>query len=69
MKRVVANIFEDTREALNYIKEEFSFKSDDEAIRYLCQTFLKSERACNLKEYLNLKENREVDSKDKTTQS
>ncbi|WP_150274137.1 hypothetical protein [Paenibacillus tepidiphilus] len=59
MKRTVANIFEDTRNLLNKVKEEFVFSSDDQAIKYLCNSFLASEQSQELRRYLDSKVKRE----------
>lgn len=55
MSRTVANIYTDTRDLLNKVKEEFEFKSDDQAIKYLCMAFLEDERADTLRKYLAVK--------------
>lgn len=52
MARVVANMYEDTRALLNKVKEEFEFKSDDQAIKYLCTAFLSGERSKHISQYL-----------------
>lgn len=59
MGRTVANIYEDTRTLLNQVKVDYDFKSDDQAIRYLCQTFLTDERSRHIKQYLEAKAKRE----------
>jgi hypothetical protein len=59
MTRVVANIYEDTRALLNQVKEQFDFKSDDQAIKYLCISFLNSSRSTVLAEYLDIKRKKE----------
>jgi hypothetical protein len=55
MERKVANIYEDTRELLNKVKDEFDFKSDDQAIKFLCQLFMTDDRNELLKKYIDLK--------------
>ncbi|MBJ6360895.1 hypothetical protein ACFOQM_06225 [Paenibacillus sp. GCM10012307] len=52
-RRVVANIFEDTRATLNQIKDEYRFKNDDELVRFLCGSFLSDPRREVLLNYLN----------------
>lgn len=54
-RRKVANIYEDTREQLNQVKERFDFKSDDQAIKFLCQLFMVDERSEVLIRYLDIK--------------
>ena len=55
MKRTVANVYEDTREKLDKLKEEYVFSSDDQLIKYLCSMFEGSEAASVLKKYLDSK--------------
>ncbi|WP_068775758.1 hypothetical protein [Paenibacillus sp. FJAT-26967] len=52
MERKAANIYEDTRELLNQVKEDFQFKSDDHAIKFLCNMFISDNRTGLLKKYL-----------------
>lgn len=59
MTRVVANMYEDTRALLNQVKEQFDFKSDDQAIKYLCTSFLNDSRSAILAEYLDIKRKKE----------
>lgn len=53
-ERTVANIYRDTRDQLNEFKERFEFKSDDQAIKFLCQSF-DCEKAKLLDTYLRVK--------------
>ena len=55
MERKVANVYEDTRELLNKVKDEFDFKSDDQAIKFLCQMFMADNRNEVLKKYVDIK--------------
>ncbi|MBD0381307.1 hypothetical protein [Paenibacillus sedimenti] len=55
MERKVANIYEDTRELLNQVKDEFDFKSDDQAVKFLCQLFMADDRNELLKRYIEIK--------------
>lgn len=55
VERKVANIYEDTREILNEVKEKFEFKSDDQAIKFLCQMFIADDRAEVLQKYVDVK--------------
>lgn len=54
-ERVVANIYDDTRELLNLVKKEYEFGSDDQAIKYLCLMFMNDEKAKVIKQYLDAK--------------
>lgn len=58
--RKVANIYEETRELLDRVKAEFEFKSDDQAIRYLCEMFVSDDRAKIVKQYLNAKRKKDA---------
>lgn len=55
MERKVANIYEDTRELLNKVKDEFDFKSDDQAVKFLCQLFMSDDRSELLRKYIEVK--------------
>lgn len=55
MERKVANLYGDTREMLNEVKDKFDFKSDDQAVKFLCQLFMADDRAELLKKYLDVK--------------
>lgn len=55
MERKVANVYEDTRALLNQVKDEFDFKSDDQAIKFLCQMFIADNRNEVLKKYIDIK--------------
>ncbi|KAA8750121.1 hypothetical protein [Paenibacillus sp. UASWS1643] len=55
MERKVANVYEDTRALLNQVKDEFDFKSDDQAIKFLCQMFMADNRNDVLKKYIDVK--------------
>ncbi|UPK45867.1 hypothetical protein [Paenibacillus pabuli] len=55
MERKVANVYEDTRDLLNQVKDEFDFKSDDQAIKFLCQRFMADNRNEVLKKYIDIK--------------
>jgi hypothetical protein len=55
MARTVANIYEGTRELLNKVKEDYDFKSDDQAIKLLCQLFLEDDRNSLLRKYIEVK--------------
>ncbi|CAI6022875.1 hypothetical protein PAECIP112173_00322 [Paenibacillus sp. JJ-100] len=55
MERKVANVYEDTRALLNQVKDEFDFKSDDQAIKFLCQMFIADNRNEVLKRYIDVK--------------
>lgn len=55
MERKVANIYEDTREILNQVKEQFDFKSDDQAIKFLCQQIMTDKRFELIRDYLDSK--------------
>lgn len=59
MKRTVANIYEDTRELLDRIKQEYDFKSDDHVIKFLCSNFVESPFAKMLKDFHAFKKNKE----------
>lgn len=54
MERKVANIYEDTRELLNQVKDEFDFKSDDQAVKLLCQMFIADDRSELLRKYIEV---------------
>lgn len=53
-ERTVANIYKDTRELLNEFKKKYELKSDDQAIRFLCQSF-DAEKSGVLETYLKVK--------------
>lgn len=55
MERKVANVYEDTRELLNEVKEVFDFKSDDQVIKFMCQTIMADDRSELLKRYVDIK--------------
>ena len=55
MERKVANVYEDTRDLLNKVKDEFDFKSDDQAIKFLCQMFISDDRNEVLRKYVDSK--------------
>lgn len=55
MERKVANVYEDTRDLLNKVKDEFDFKSDDQAIKFLCQMFISDDRNEVLRKYVDIK--------------
>lgn len=55
MSRTVANIYHDTRELLNNVKETYEFKSDDQAIRFMCNQLLNDDRYVLIREYLETK--------------
>lgn len=55
MKRVVANIYEDTRELLNEVKDKYDFKSDDQAVKFLCELFIGDERTKLIERYVAIK--------------
>ncbi|WP_019536540.1 hypothetical protein [Paenibacillus ginsengihumi] len=57
--RTVANIYQDTRDLLNRVKSEFDFKSDDQAVKYLCLAFLEDERSNVLRKYVAIKTGKE----------
>lgn len=61
MARTVANIYDDTRGILNQVKEEFDFKSDDQAIKYLCLMFLEDDRSKVIRQYLAAKNKKELE--------
>ena len=48
MERKAVNVYKDTRELLNKVKDEFHFKSDDQAVKFLCKLFLSDERRIDL---------------------
>jgi hypothetical protein len=54
LKRVVANIYEDTRGMLDQIKDRYSFGSDDKAIKFLCEMFMKDSVAETLARYVEI---------------
>lgn len=56
--RKVANIYEDTRELLNKLKDEFEFKSDDQAIKFMCRLFMEDERSKLLRDYIEVRSNK-----------
>lgn len=53
-ERTVANIYKDTRELLNDFKKKYELKSDDQAIRFLCQSF-DTEKGGILETYIKVK--------------
>jgi hypothetical protein len=53
--RKVANIYEDTRQLLDLVKEKFDFKSDDHTVKFLCQLFMADDRTELLAKYLDVK--------------
>lgn len=55
MERKVANIYEDTRELLNQVKDVFEFKSDDQAVKFMCHQILSDPRFETIKQYLEAK--------------
>lgn len=55
MERKVANIYEDTRELLNKVKDEFDFGSDDQAVKFLCMLFMADDRNELLRKYIEIK--------------
>ena len=55
MERKVANVYEDTRELINEVKSAFEFKSDDQAIKYMCNELLQSDKYKLIREYLEFK--------------
>lgn len=57
MSRTVANIYQDTRELLNKVKETFDFESDDLAIKFMCQQIMTDERFTLIREFLEAKKN------------
>lgn len=54
MERKVANLYEDTRELLNEVKEMFDFKSDDQAVKFMC-LMMSDGRFDLLKKYIDVK--------------
>lgn len=55
MERKVANIYEDTREQLNELKSVFDFKSDDQAIKFMCEIFMTDDKFDLIKKYAQMK--------------
>jgi hypothetical protein len=55
LERKVANLYEDTRELLNQLKDKFDFKSDDQAVKFLCEMFMTDDRTKLLERYVNIK--------------
>lgn len=54
-RRVVANIYEDTRGLLNGIKDRYKLNSDDQAVKFLCQSFESGTGKDVLEVYLKVK--------------
>lgn len=58
MERKVANLYEDTRELLNQVKDKFDFKSDDQVVKFLCEMFMSDDRTKLLERYVDIKANK-----------
>ncbi|WP_042159898.1 hypothetical protein [Paenibacillus gorillae] len=54
-RRTVANLYEDTRELLNEVKSTYDFKSDDQAIKYMCNVLLKDKKFDIVRDYIEHK--------------